>query len=58
MFPDLEKLGIGEEALVALERALTIAWDEVDETIIQSYLESLCRRRDIVIAAKGWHTKY
>ena len=58
MFPDLKKLGTGEEALAALERALIIAWDEVDETIIESCLESLCRRRDTVIAAKGWHTKY
>lgn len=58
MFPDLEKLGKGEEALAALERALIIAWDEVDETIIESCLKSLCRRRDAVIAAKGWHTKY
>ena len=58
MFPDLEKLGIGEEALVALERALIIAQGEVDETIIQSCLESLYRRRDIVITAKGQYIKY
>ena len=58
MFPELEKLGKGEEALVALEKALIIAWDKVDKTIIESCLKSLCRRRDAVIAAKGWHTKY
>ena len=51
-------MGSGEEAKEALERALIEAWDLVDETIIEACLESLCRRRDAVIAAKGWHTKY
>jgi transposase len=58
LYPDLKDLGTGEEAKEALERALIEAWDLIDETIIESCLESMCRRRDAVIAAKGWHTKY
>jgi hypothetical protein len=58
LFPELKDLGAGEEAKEALERALIIAWDSIDDTIIKSCVESMCRRRDAVIAAKGWHTKY
>ena len=58
LHPELKNLGSGEEAKKALEDALIEAWDAVDERIIKSCLESMCRRRDAVIAAKGWHTKY
>jgi hypothetical protein len=58
LFPELKDLEAGEEAKEALERALIIAWDSIDHTIIESCMESMCRRRDAVIAAKGWHTKY
>ena len=58
MHPELKNLGSGEEAKKALEEALIKAWDAVDKRIIESCLESICRRRDAVIAAKGWHTKY
>ena len=58
LFPELKDLGAGKEAKEALEQALIIAQDSIDETIIESYIKSMYRRRDIVIIAKGWHTKY
>jgi len=58
LFPELVDMGSGAGAIEALERALIEAWDSIDDTIIESCLESMCRRRDAVIAAKGWHTKY
>ncbi|RFU28819.1 hypothetical protein B7463_g7528, partial [Scytalidium lignicola] len=56
--PELKDLGSGEEAKKALEDALIEAWELVDDRIILACLESMIRRRDAVIAAKGWHTKY
>ncbi|RFU28321.1 hypothetical protein B7463_g7998, partial [Scytalidium lignicola] len=56
--PELKDMGKNDEAIIALENALIEAWDLLDDSIIQSCLESLCKRRDAVIAAKGWHTKY
>jgi hypothetical protein len=53
----LKDLGAAEEAKAALEQALIEAWDAIDDTIIEACLESMCRRRDAIIAAKGWHTK-
>jgi hypothetical protein len=52
LYPELKDLGAGEEAKEALEKALIEAWDTLDNTIIESYLENICRRRDAVIAAK------
>ena len=56
--PELKNLGSGEEAKKALEEALIEAWDAVDKRIIESCLESIYERRDTVITAKGWYTKY
>ena len=58
LYPHLKDIGTGDEAIEALERALIEAWELIDNTIIESCLESMCRRRDAVIAAKGWYTKY
>ena len=58
LFPKLKDLGAGEEAKEALERALIIAQDSIDKTIIESYIKSIYRRRDIVIIAKGQYIKY
>jgi hypothetical protein len=46
-------LGIGEEAKTVLERAFIKTWDSINNTIIEAYLESIYRRRDIIIIAKG-----
>ena len=53
MFSELEKLGSSKEAIKALERTLVIAWDSIDDIIIETYLESLYRRQDAIIKAKG-----
>jgi transposase len=58
LHPELKNLGTGEEAKGALEKALIKAWDCLDDIIIEACLESMYRRRDAVIKAKGWHTKY
>lgn len=51
-------MGNGEDAIGALEHALIKAWDALDESIIESCFESMERRRDAIIVAKGWRTKY
>ena len=56
--PELKNLGASKQSKEALEKALIEAWDLLDDTIIEACLESMCRRRDAVIAAKGWHIKY
>jgi hypothetical protein len=58
LHPELKDLGAGKEGKATLKQALIEAWDAIDNTIIEACLESMCRRRDAVIAAKGWHTKY
>jgi transposase len=58
LYPELEQMGNGEDAKEALENALIKAWDAIDDSIIKSCLESMPRRRDAVLKAKGWHTKY
>ena len=53
LYLELKELGAGEEAKEALERALIEAWDYINSTIIEACLESIYRRRDEVIIAKG-----
>ncbi len=48
----------GEDVQKALEDALIEAWDALDPDLFKSCLENMERRRDAVIEAKGWHTKY
>jgi transposase len=58
LHPELELMGGGEEVKEALENALIEAWEAIDVSIIETCLNSMCRRRDAVLKAKGWHTKY
>jgi hypothetical protein len=58
LHPELQQMGDSEEAKDALASALIEAWEAIDEIIIQACIESMPRRRDAVIKAKGWHTKY
>ena len=60
LFPEPKKLGSGEEALEALEKALIKAWDWLDDTIIES-----CRAWRVfgggemrLLRQGGWHTTY
>lgn len=58
LHPEIETMGGGESALQALERALIEAWELLPDEIFLGCLRSMENRRDAVIAAKGWHTKY
>jgi hypothetical protein len=51
-------MGDSEQAIEALENALVDAWEAIDTKIIEACMKSMCRRRDVVLKAKGWHTKY
>jgi hypothetical protein len=51
-------MGTIDEARRALENALIGAWDALDSSIIEACLRSMCKRRDVVLNARGWHTKY
>jgi hypothetical protein len=51
-------MGHSDQAREALENALVEAWDALDASIIESCIKSIWRRRDAVLKAKGWHTKY
>jgi hypothetical protein len=58
LHPELEHIGSGDEAKDALENALIEAWEAIDDSIIESCLERMPRRRDAVLKAKGCYTKY
>jgi hypothetical protein len=58
MHPELVGSGKSEEAIEALGKALIEAWDALPDSLFLSCLESMEKRRDAVLAAKGWHTKY
>ena len=56
--PDTEDVR-GEEAIgKALAEALNKAWQLIEDDIIDSLVESMPRRVDTLIKAKGWHTNY
>jgi hypothetical protein len=56
--PELESIGNTEQAREALKNTLVDTWEAIDSSIIESCLKSIYRRRDAVLKAKGWHTKY
>ena len=58
MHPELEDMGKGDDAWQALCDALIEAWNALPDSLFESCLDSMEDRRDAVIAAKGWHTKY
>jgi len=58
MHPELEDIGKGDDAWQALCDALIEAWNALPNSLFESCLDSMEDRRDAVIAAKGWHTKY
>jgi len=58
LHPELQDLGVGEQALQALERALIEAWEAIPDSIFEACLNSMPKRVQAVIDADGWHTKY
>jgi transposase len=59
MFPEvMTSTGKSEEDIKAVEEALKAAWDALPNSLFESLVESMERRIDACILAKGWHTKY
>jgi hypothetical protein len=59
MFPDFSaSSGSGEEDIKQLEECLKAAWDALDDDFFIALVESMPRRIQACIEAKGWHTKY
>jgi transposase InsO family protein len=58
MFPHLEHLKSGKVDKEELERCIKAAWDAITLDEINNLIDSLPRRIEAVIRAKGWYTKY
>ena len=58
MYPELEGMGKGEEAIRALENALIEAWEALPDQLFEQVADSMPYRVAAVVKAKGWHTKY
>ena len=56
--PNLHLLKNNEADRAILIEQLKLAWEEIPQSLIQSLLDSLPRRIDAVIKARGWYTKY
>jgi transposase len=57
-YPNLYLLSLSEVNQAYLEACLKEVWSEVPQEAIASLINSLPRRLQAVIAAKGWYTKY
>ena len=59
MFPEVMKsTGKSEQDIKNVEEALKAAWDALPDSLFESLVESMERRIEACILAKGWHTKY
>ena len=59
MYPEVMKnTSESEEARTELEQALQSAWDALPDSLFELLIESMPRRVQALIDAKGWHTKY
>lgn len=50
--------GKTEEDIKKLEDVLKVCWDELPDSLFESLIQSMPRRMEACIEAKGWHTKY
>ena len=57
-FPGLSALKRNDENIQRVEEALRVAWERVPQALIDRLIESMPRRLQAVIDAKGWYTKY
>lgn len=46
------------ETIAELEEQIQIAWDSINEDQIENLINSMTRRCEAVIKARGGHTKY
>ena len=58
LFPDLHDLQKNETDIEDLKRKIQVAWDALDQGLFDRLMDSIPRRLDAVICAKGWYTKY
>ena len=59
MYPEIMKnTSETEEARTELEQTLQSAWDALPDSLFESLIESMPRRIQALLDAKGWHTKY
>lgn len=58
LYPHLLHAPNNAETLHQLICAAMIAWENMGEALLLKLLNSMVARRDAVIAADGWYTKY
>jgi hypothetical protein len=57
-FPNLHTLKKNALNIAEFERMLTVAWEAIDQRLIDKLIASMERRLRAVKRAKGWYTKY
>ena len=59
MYPKVMKNNSeSDEARTELEEALQSAWNALPDSLFEGLVESMPRRIQALLDAKGWHTKY
>jgi len=57
-FPELTAMPKNDASKTALVRAAVVVWEEIAEEVFEKLIDSMVRRLQAVIQAKGWYTKY
>jgi hypothetical protein len=57
-FPDLHLLKNNNENIAIVEDALKVAWERVPQAFIDNLIDSMPRRLEALVRARGWYTKY
>ena len=50
--------GDSKAELQRMETVLKLAWNDLPDSLFESLVQSMTRRIQAIIQAKGWHTKY
>ena len=59
MYPEVMKNNSElDEARTELEEALQSTWNALSDSLFEGLVESMPRRIQALLGAKGWHTKY
>jgi predicted nuclease with RNAse H fold len=57
-YPELSLMPKNSASMQRLCEAAVEVWEEFDEDLLATLIESMPRRLEAVIAARGWYTKY
>ena len=57
-FPHLKGQGESQQARQAFRNAIEQAWNALDQKVINACINSMKKRVEAVILAKGWYTAY